>query len=64
MRSPRDTVEVDFSLDPTMVPSLETSVLVDVDCFNEPGIRVEAGDDLNLSGVRWLSLRVLGASKI
>lgn len=56
MRSPGDTVEVVFSLDPTMVPSLETSVLVDVDCFKELGVMVEVEDDLDLSGVRWVSL--------
>jgi len=60
MRSPGDTVEVDFSLDPTMVPSLETSVLVDVDCFKELGVMVEVEDDLDLSGVRWLSLSSTG----
>lgn len=42
-----------------MVPSLETSVLVDVDCFKELGVMVEVEDDLDLSGVRWLSLSCL-----
>lgn len=60
MRSPGDTVEVDFSLDPTMVPSLETNVLVDVDCFKELGVIVEVEEDLDLSGVRWASLSSTG----
>lgn len=57
MRSPGDTVEVDFSV-PTSVPSLATSVLVEAeaDCFRELGVMVEVEDDLDLSGVRWLSL--------
>lgn len=60
MRSPGDTVEVDFSL-PTRVPSLATSVLVEAeaDCFRELGVIVEVEDDLDLSGVRWLSLSCL-----
>ena len=59
MRSPGDTVEVDFSFDPTMVPSLATSVLVEAeaDCFRELGVMVEVEADLDeLEGVRWVSL--------
>lgn len=41
-----------------MVPSLETNVLVDAeaDCFSELGVMVEVEDDLDLSGVRCVSL--------
>ena len=58
MRSPGDTVDVDFSLEPTIVPSFETRVLVEAeaDCFKELGVMVDVEDDLDLSVVRWLSL--------
>ena len=51
MRSPGDTVDVDFSLEPTIVPSFETRVLVEAeaDCFKELGVMVDVEDDLDLS---------------